>query len=495
MDGATRFGTVGGANSLSETKSRGGLPAARKDGAATEATKRRRPGRKKVDYSRRRRNAALALITGLLLTVVVFWYLDSRDEILRGVRIGEVEVGGMTQRQAREAVENRARATFKEIRFGDDAYTLPGDKLGVKLDAASASEEAFAVGHRGWFGQRAFDVLRGYLGGIQVDPDVAYNEQAAKDAVRTLADDYYEKPQDATFRLVDGHVEVQKAKEGRVLDQEATLANLDRTLMDLRNEVAIARGPSPKPSITTDEVEKLKPTQVIGQYKTDFRWDSNPNRKANMRLAAQAEDGTLVPPGGVFSFNEHAEGLDYNEAKTFSDGGVGFANGGGLCQVSSTLYMAAQYAGLQIVERHPHYAVLPYIKPGFDATVWFGEPGNGWGAMDMKFKNTTDAYILVREWVDDNGFLRAEIVGQPTGKKVEMRTEKIYESTARGIKWNTYKKVTKDGKVLSDGLLHTYIYSYNPPVPEGIPHYDTSAPRVSGWKDPGNTTGWAPVPQ
>src|SRR3712207_8632297 len=54
---------------------------------------------------------------------------------------------------------------------------------------------------------------------------------------------------------------------------------------------------------------------------------------------------------------------------------------------------------------------LPYIKPGFDATVWFGDEG-GWGVQDMKFKNTTDGYILIREWVDEDGFLNAEIHGQ-----------------------------------------------------------------------------------
>ena len=120
-------------------------------------------------------------------------------------------------------------------------------------------------------------------------------------------------------------------------------------------------------------------------------------------------------PGEVFSFYEIAAPLDYDKAKTFSDGGIGFANGGGLCQVSSTLYMAAQYAGLEIVERHPHYAVLPYIKPGFDATVWFGDEW-GWGVQDMRFKNTTDGYVVVREWVDKEGFLNAEILGRPTGK-------------------------------------------------------------------------------
>src|SRR3712207_7113943 len=81
---------------------------------------------------------------------------------------------------------------------------------------------------------------------------------------------------------------------------------------------------------------------------------------------------------------------------------------------------------------------LPYIKPGFDATVWFGDEG-GWGVQDMKFKNTTDGYILIREWVDEDGFLNAEIHGQPTGKKVEMHTEKVWERPQVGIKWATYK--------------------------------------------------------
>jgi vancomycin resistance protein YoaR len=487
---------------LSETKSRGGEYAARgADRGRVGREMRSSQGRTKVDFARRRRiarrrkNAGLALIAGILLILLAAWYLDGRDEIVRGVSVGEVEVGGMTRAEAREAVENRAAATFEEIRFGEGASTIPGERLGVGVDAASAVEEAFAVGREGWFGKRLFDRVRASLGGVQVDPEVRYEEQAARETVKSVAGEVYEKPQNATFRLSDdGGVEVQEAREGRVVDQEATLANLDRALTDLRNEVPLAEGEAPKPQVTTEDIEQLRPTEVIGEYKTDFRWDSNPNRKANMKLAARAIDGTLVAPKEVFSFNELASDLDYHEAKTFSEGGVGYADGGGLCQVSSTLYMAAQYSGLEIVERHPHYAVLPYIKPGFDATVWFGDE-YGYGVQDMKFRNTTDGYILVREWVDDQGFLRAEIHGQPTGKKVEMRTEKIFESTVRGIKWATYKKVTRDGEVLFDGLIHDYVYSYNPPVDESLPHYDTSAPRVSGWNDPGNTTGWAEVPE
>ncbi len=238
--------------------------------------------------------------------------------------------------------------------------------------------------------------------------------------------------------------------------------------------------------------ESGEPDLLLGEYKTDFLWDSNPSRKANMKLAAEAVDETVLKPGEVFSFNELTSPLDYEAAKTFSDGGVGYADGGGLCQVSSTLYMAAQYAGLEIVERNAHYAVLPYIRPGFDATVWFG--GDGIPALDMKFKNTTGGDILVKEFVDEEGFLVAQILGEePTGLEVEMRSEKIFEDPNVGIKWVTYKKVMQDGKVLYDGVLHEDLYGYNPPAPEGVPHYDTTAPRVAGWPDPTNTTGSADV--
>ncbi|MDP9478222.1 MAG: VanW family protein [Actinomycetota bacterium] len=255
-------------------------------------------------------------------------------------------------------------------------------------------------------------------------------------------------------------------------------------------EERAAAGEDPKAAGPGKEAGGSEKMEVLGEYETDFLWDSNPNRKYNMKLAAGAVDDTVLEPGEVFSFNDLTSGLDYEAAKTFSDGGVGYASGGGLCQVSSTLYMAAQYAGLEIAERNPHYAVLPYIRPGFDATVWFG--GDGIPELDMRFKNTTGGDLLVREWVDEKGFLRAQILGEePTGLEVEMRSEKVFEDPARGIKWATYKKVTKGNEVLFDGLLHQDVYSYNPPVPEGVPHYETSKPRVGGWPDPGNTTGWA----
>jgi vancomycin resistance protein YoaR len=454
----------------------------------------RRKPRKKTSYARRRQIAGLIMIAGaLLIGVVLLASLGGEDEIARGVSIGSVDVGGMTRTEAEKTVKSDAAATFEKISFGtgEDGFTLSGEDLGVEVNAAQAVDEAYTVGRRGGVIQHISDAARSRLGGVQVPLVAGYDKDKANAALAKAAEGYNQEPQNASFDVTDdGKVVVDKAENGRVLDQDATLANLEGSLKNMSGSVAIAQGQPPKPDVTTAEVQRYKPEEVIGKYQTDFLWDSNPNRKYNMRLAANSVDNTVLKPGEVFSFNELTKSLDYKEAKTFSNGGVGVANGGGLCQVSSTLYMAANYAGLEIVERHPHYAVLPYIKPGFDATVWFGDQyGNG--ALDMRFKNTTDGYVVVREWVDDKGFLNAQILGQPTGEKVEMRTEKMWEDPVKGIKWTTYKKVTKDAKVIRDGYLYSYRYSYNPPVPENAPHYKTTAPRVAGWPDPTNTTGWA----
>ena len=250
------------------------------------------------------------------------------------------------------------------------------------------------------------------------------------------------------------------------------------------------------PGVSSQETENQgaessKPTVLLGEFFTDYAWDPDPSRQSNLKTASKKIDGTIVAPGETFSALETlGPPEDYQTAKVFANGGVDRTEGGGLCQVSSTLYMAANYADLEIVERNPHYAELPYIQPGLDATVWFGE--NGWGALDMRFKNNTDGNIMLREFVNDKGFLVAQIYGErPTGKRVSMDSEKVEENPNKGIKWATYKTVKDDkGKVLEDGLLFETVYSYNPPTPPEMKH-KTNEPRGSGWLDPTNTTGWA----
>jgi vancomycin resistance protein YoaR len=143
---------------------------------------------------------------------------------------------------------------------------------------------------------------------------------------------------------------------------------------------------------------------------------------------------------------EHVANLDYFQTHVIVDGAETVDEGGGLCQVTSTLYNAALYAGMEITERTAHYSQLPYIRPGMDATVWYGGPGTG-DDLDMKFKNTSDGYVLLQEYVSNDGYIYANVYGVPDKVKVEMSSEPIFRAEDAS-KWVTYYERTRNGKVV-----------------------------------------------
>jgi len=281
---------------------------------------------------------------------------------------------------------------------------------------------------------------------------VGLDREQLREALSDVYGDLTVEPVEAGFEIRGDEVAVTKSRTGTEIEEEELLDALEAGLFDGKREYEVPVATT-APKLTTAQADKLKPTELIGTYRTDYTLssDKSPERVDNLDIASKAISGKFLAPGEVFSVNEVASPLEYNESKVIIEGKEEKADGGGLCQVSSTLYMAANYAGLDIVERNPHDAQLPYIRPDMDATVWFG-------ALDMKFENTTDGYIFLREYVANDGYIYAEIWGQPTGKKVEMDSEPLYLG-ADYSQWETYQKVTdEDGKVIFDEVLHKDTY-------------------------------------
>lgn len=182
----------------------------------------------------------------------------------------------------------------------------------------------------------------------------------------------------------------------------------------------------------------------------------------NLAISSDAVNGTLLAPGETFSMLDHVSGLDYEKTKVILSGQESTAVGGGLCQVTSTLYDAANIAGLDVIEHTPHSSQLPYIRPGMEATVWWGGPGKA-DDLDMKFRNTTEGYPLLRERVARAGYVYAEIWGRPNGTRVTMDSQPTYVGQD-GSEWVTRQTIRRDGRVVFDGVLHRN--SYEPLVDE-----------------------------
>ena len=233
-----------------------------------------------------------------------------------------------------------------------------------------------------------------------------------------------------------------------------------------------------EPEITLEKLGKEAFPQLLGTFSTTYN-TSNKNRVTNLELASEKIDGTIILPGETFSYNkivgERTIAKGYKEAAVYSGGKVVDGIGGGICQLSSTLYNAVIYANLQITERSNHRFLTSYVTAGRDATV-------SWGTIDFCFKNTRSYPIKIQSSVQ-NGLVRIGIYGIKEeneyvvelqtkiledipytinyidDKTLDEGTEIIEQYGSNGGKSVTYKVLKYNGAVVSREMLSSDTYS------------------------------------
>jgi vancomycin resistance protein YoaR len=278
--------------------------------------------------------------------------------------------------------------------------------------------------------------------------EVSLNRDHLDGRLTNVYNDLTIKPVEASYDFdSDGDIFVKPSHEGRSVEGEKLIDSIQGGLFEGKREYQVPVTVA-KPRYTTDELEAKKPTELQGTYRTNYTatTDQGQTRVENLKIASGAISGTFVAPGGTFSMLDHVANLDYFQTHVIVDGAETVDEGGGLCQVTSTLYNAALYAGMEITERTAHYSQLPYIRPGMDATVWYGGPGPS-DDLDMTFKNTSDGYVLLQEYVSNDGYIYANVYGVPDKVEVEMSSEPIFRAEDAS-KWVTYYERTRNGKVV-----------------------------------------------
>lgn len=204
-------------------------------------------------------------------------------------------------------------------------------------------------------------------------------------------------------------------------------------------------------------------------------------RTTNVKLAAQKINGVILNPGEVFSFNntvgKRTAEAGFENATIYTSNGMEDGLGGGICQVSSTLYNATLYADLETVERRNHKYKVTYVKLGTDATV-------AWGSIDFRFKNSRNYPVKIEATVSGNSLTVAIKGTKEDDRQVTITTnayntvaagEQItYDSTMTegkrvvtsngmtGVTVDTFKKVTKNGEVISNEKISTSVYKPYP---------------------------------
>ena len=339
--------------------------------------------------------------------------------------VGEVLKPEITTEEAEVAAAKARRAVSEQVvlKAEGKSWTLSPADIGSTLDITRQD------------------------GKLQVD----LSQGRLADRLANVYADLTVEPVEAGYDLGSNGVLVTPSREGQSIESEKFLGAIEEGVFEGKREFQVPIEVD-EPEFTTAEAEEVKPTELLGSYRTNYEMVEDPEglRAENLEIASGAVSGTFLAPGEVFSMNETVQYLDYNDTHVIINGQETTEEGGGLCQVTSTLYNAVNYAGLDVVERHPHATQLPYIRPGMDATVWFG-------ALDMKFKNTSDGYVLLEEFVSDDGYIYANVYGVPDKVDVEMWSEPVYR-TSDSAKWVTYMTRTENGEVTYDGELHTDTY-------------------------------------
>lgn len=266
---------------------------------------------------------------------------------------------------------------------------------------------------------------------------IAVNPERVRALSTVIANDLNQDVRDAEFKWVSGTVsDVVTSQDGRVVDLAGTDSALSKALLEQAGTVAPVVAVTP-PKVASSQRTSMVVTDRLGYGRTDYSF-SIPNRKWNVELSVQRLNGALVPPDGIFSFNqtvgEQTVNSGYKEAYGIALVGSGSGGapqvktvtsiGGGICQVSTTLFQGLFRAGLPVEERNWHsYWIPAYGQPpsglqGLDATV------DSEGKVDLKVRNSTGGWIAI-EAVADGAEIRIAVYGKDPGWTVQIDTPVI----------------------------------------------------------------------
>lgn len=424
--------------------------------------------------------ASFVLLTTAVVGILTADHLLQQDPRIRpNVQVASVDIGGLLPAEAeRKLSESTKLAAVALILVTDQKnnwYFQPAD-IDFIVDVRGSIAIASEVGHEPDFLLRWKQRLVSDNQIRNLPAAVAMDRTKLAKALKVLAAQTDRQAKDAFLTIVPKTktVMLTPAVVGRKLEIEQTVSQAFQTPQNQLPFVINLIFTQQAPKITDDHYAGIN--TVLATYTTSFNsWDSE--RNANLRLATGRIHGTLLKPGETFSYNQivghRTQQEGFRMAPVILDGKLVPDWGGGVCQVSSTLYNAALLADLDIVDRSNHGRAIGYVPLGFDATVVDGQ-------IDFKFKNNLKRPVLLHSVLSDNE-LAFSILGdakdapppieldyvvhkviepieikQPDAT-LEVGKEVVDESPQRGFRVSTYRIRTINGKQVSQ-LLSTDDY-------------------------------------
>ncbi len=435
-----------------------------------------------------------ALIGFFFFTSFLFIIYQKHYEnfVYSGIFVDGVDFSGKTKDDVQNYFNKknqRIEANTIQLNALTAVATISAKQIDFGYDAELLANQAFIIGRSENRITNLSSILRAYFNQVHLPAVYHYSPDKLKALAMPVKKEIDLAPVNALFTFQNGRVSAfSLSSDGRTIDLEKLQNELyERFISSIFNKngtriVIDVPIKTIKPTVTDENANSLGIRELIGEG-TSLFYHSIENRVFNINLAASRLNGILIKPGEEFSFDKALGDISsfsgYKQAYVIQNGRTVLGDGGGVCQVSTTLFRAALAAGLAITERHQHAYRVGYYEedsgPGIDAAVY--SP-----SVDMKFKNDTGGYILIQSYADSvNMRLTFQLYGTKDGREVSINTPTILSQSpapdplyqddptlhkgevkqvdfaAAGANVYFTRSVKKDGKIIiSDKFVSNY---------------------------------------
>lgn len=385
----------------------------------------------------------IGLLTALSVIILLAAggiYLNSLLEkpvIYQGVTIDNIDVGNMSTEEAKNLLESKYE--FKDITFSynDKIWNYNLKDLGFAYDIEKSVNEAYSIARDSNFFKNAASFIK--LRTSETENVPIYrntNNEALKDIYVEIEENINQEAVNATINI-NSSINITDDQKGYKVETEKLVNLTNKELEENDNPEIVIPVAEIDPDIDYELLSHIN--GVMGEFTTSFNSKIS-GRSHNIRLASSKVDDVLLMPSQEFSFNSATGKISlstgYKNAPVIVKGELQEGVGGGVCQVSTTLYNSVLHSGLQVVSRRAHSIPSSYVPIGRDAAV-------AYGSLDFKFKNPYDFPVYLKAYVN--------------GDKI---TTRVYGDTSRNIRKSYSSAVTEN-------VPRQVKYINDPSIPSG----------------------------
>lgn len=406
--------------------------------------------------------------------------------IYKNISIEDMDLTGHTREEATLYLTDHYISPMIDkvvlVHAGGQLFTLPLANVITDFNTSDITQAAVSFGKDLNLIDKYKLIIHGNA--KQFDLSFSYDEETLASFAKEINASIALPPVDAQIiKKPREHFNIIPEQNSYVLDESALIQLIKTALSkEITEDISlIAPVQKIEPSYTATSLSHIN--TLISTFSTSFV-GSSIGRLENINLSAAAINGTILMPGDTFSFNDIVGQTTlekgYKKAPAISNGNIVNELGGGICQVSSTLYNAVLRTGLNAVERRPHSKPVSYVPLGLDATISFG-------SIDYKFKNTFDYPLYIESYTEDNMLYTniyshsqlmdnefiiesniyktiPSLITYQYDSKLSPDQTSIIKQGSRGYKVKSYRKTYKNSELVNTELIADDSYPASPTI-------------------------------